>query len=557
MSRPPNKWNMEPAGAFDVFSVTPSRFTNAGRWVIRRGHADASAKGDIPYDECLALNPNHTPDVILKKASHLVYDGGHWKVPMEELGDFNRLRGTDVDQQKWNSITTQRTIHGPWFADIDPKFLASMTRPERTSFLFSFAKTIQKVFGEVFPEVAATTKREVFQMIATSVRDDPEPTETEEGESYIKMGTHLHAPNVTVTSHESRLIREAVLSLMKEAGLGTGILMNTLEDVYDEAVYIKAGLRPVFAPKFTKCKNAKRGTTCHCGSCDGAAGGFYEKPPHQLLFCIDGMGDRDEAMEISLESNKTKLIEMTEIRSDATEVSPAFFLPAGYPKYGINSVKKSCGKAGETKFRFREDVSLMRGTKVFMDVETDRRMEIISALVRGFSTSGLYSRVEISRVFSDAHTNFFVVGVDGFGSHYCSNLKAPKREHNKNTVYFVISSSGVVQKCHCKCKTVANRANGPCNDYVSPRVPLSRKQRLVLFPTAEEEVVDDTKTVEKKIGIGDMVKRFRLDSRGKERLEKMERMAYHMRRIRARLDQSAASNMSLDERVAAYEKSKH
>jgi len=56
-------------------------------------------------------------------------------------------------------------------------------------------------------------------------------------------------------------------------------------------------------------------------------------------------------------------------------------------------------------------------------------------------------------------------------SRHCANLG---RQHNSNTVYFVVTREGVSQRCYCRCETTEGRAFGLCRDFRGPVLPAPR-----------------------------------------------------------------------------------
>lgn len=544
---------------FNAKRVNATRMTEAGRFVMtNKFHADP--KEEYSFSHLQSLNPDHTEDVTVRKASHLVYDGGCWGVPHTGIEEINAKRAVDNSMCQYNSITTQRSLFYRLFVDVDPKFIANMTRAERISFLADLGRIYQEVLREMFPDVSEAEAPSTFALIATSERDDPKVTEaTEETEAYIKQGTHFYFRDIVLSSHQARLIREMVLSRIDERGFGMGLLVNDWEDVLDDGVYTKAGLRPVFAPKFTKCKNAKKSTLCYCGNCDPAANGYYEKGPHRLLFCLDGNGTQDTSREARLEASALDLISATEIRTDATAVCPRFVLPPGAPRYEINppAARKVAGAPKAIKSKFREDanaLSQMRGKRDYLD-PSDPRLDILLDIIREYR--GCYSRVMIRDAFVTPKGDLYLIRVKGEGESCCGNLRAPKTQHHGNTVYFCVRPTGVSQKCFCRCKTTEKRITGMCKNFESVVKGLTSKQLLVLFPDSQTQLlkVGATKTA----SIADMQKRLLKTGRGKaqmvglaETLKSLERMAHQIKTLRSAVDSSAARTMTVEERAELY-----
>ncbi len=550
---------MQATLSFDHKRVNSTRMTEAGRYATVNKY-QVDPKEEYSFSHLQSLNPDHTEDVSVRKATHLVYDGGALCIPHAGNEEFNAKRSIDMSMRQYNSITTQRSLFYRLFVDVDPKFIVGMSRPERITFLADLGRIYQEVLREMFPDVSTAELPSTFALIATSERDEPKVTEaTEETEAYMKQGTHFYFADIIISSHQARLIREMVLARIMERGFGMGLLVNDWDDVIDEGVYTKAGLRPVFAPKFTKCKNAKKSALCYCGNCDPAANGYYEKGPHRLLFCLSGTGAQDKPREARLEASTLDLISATEIRTDATEVCPRFVLPSGAPRYAINppAARKISGAAKPIKSKFREDanaLSRMRGKRDYLE-PTDPRLDVLLDIIREYKAS--YGRIMIRDAFITPKGDLYLIRVKGEGESSCGNLRAPKTQHNSNTVYFCVRPTGVSQKCFCSCNTTERRITGMCKNYESIVKGLSAKQLLVLFPDSQTQLlkVGAAKTA----SIADMQKRLLKTGRSKApvvgltaTLKTLERMAHQIKTLRSAVDSSAARTMTVEERAEFY-----
>jgi hypothetical protein len=74
---------------------------------------------------------------------------------------------------------------------------------------------------------------------------------------------------------------------------------------------------------------------------------------------------------------------------------------------------------------------------------------------------------------------YYLITVD---SKYCQNLQG---EHSNNQIYFVITNTGLFQKCFCRCNTIEKRKFGKCMDYTSyaTRIPPCIFSKL--FPSSD------------------------------------------------------------------------
>lgn len=64
---------------------------------------------------------------------------------------------------------------------------------------------------------------------------------------------------------------------------------------------------------------------------------------------------------------------------------------------------------------------------------------------------------------------------------YCLNLG---RAHHTNNVYFMLTRSGVSQRCYCRCETTEGRAHGMCRDFAGPAWVVPRAVVAAFFGDA-------------------------------------------------------------------------
>jgi hypothetical protein len=99
-----------------------------------------------------------------------------------------------------------------------------------------------------------------------------------------------------------------------------------------------------------------------------------------------------------------------------------------------------------------------------------------------------YARLTIKSADMSQAGTYYRVCVSGEGSTRCFNLIDPKKKtHNTRTVYFIITQSGVVQRCWCRCATTEGRKREACKDFKTATKPLLDAHKKVLFPLVTQK----------------------------------------------------------------------
>jgi hypothetical protein len=86
-----------------------------------------------------------------------------------------------------------------------------------------------------------------------------------------------------------------------------------------------------------------------------------------------------------------------------------------------------------------------------------------------------HSNIRIKKFTKVDDTKYFVEPDDNF----CLNVN---RNHSSSGVYFQIKQTGICQRCFCKKQTCDGRIAGPCKDFSSDEIPLTKVLENLLFP---------------------------------------------------------------------------
>jgi hypothetical protein len=104
--------------------------------------------------------------------------------------------------------------------------------------------------------------------------------------------------------------------------------------------------------------------------------------------------------------------------------------------------------------------------------KNDRFSKIENFIKRNFKEN--YSKCSVKKVTQNDHS--FYVEID---DNYCMNVG---RNHTSSNIYFQIQPTGISQRCFCKKDTTDGRLHGPCKEYASKEIPLSKTLKKQLFP---------------------------------------------------------------------------
>lgn len=122
-------------------------------------------------------------------------------------------------------------------------------------------------------------------------------------------------------------------------------------------------------------------------------------------------------------------------------------------------------KAATASHRFSRDHDFCQATAAFIN----------SDLIKE------YRFLDVYEMTSNAEQKWYSVYVRGSGNRYCQNMNTNQGCHRTVGIYFVITVSGITQRCFCKCPD-KRLAGVPCSKFKSVVTPLSESLRCLLFP---------------------------------------------------------------------------
>jgi hypothetical protein len=257
------------------------------------------------------------------------------------------------------------------------------------------------------------------------------------------------------------------------------------------------GLRMIGSSKWEKCVACKGKWNmdgyCPDGLCYGQ-GGFNGGRLYDAIEMIDGSGDPIIEDLAILKIDEIKLVEACSIRSPALQESPKFPEHSEYPEWfdlNLYEVKRKLENGEKTKkfynsknglTNYDEEGSLELGlcNRTYISGK-DPRMKLIKKACKD-NLPDIYKNVELldAHHLEGANNDYYVVRTN---SSFCMNVS---REHNSNTIYFLINEFGIYQKCFCRCDKLDGRRFGYCKDYRSARYTLPVRMINSLFPNRDK-----------------------------------------------------------------------
>lgn len=416
--------------------------------------------------------------------THYSLVGGKFNIPREKHQEWLRLYAAHLQRGREPVFFIElRTPIFRMHFDVD---LIQPTVPTLSD-IVSMAQISTQAMRRFYPDTSAPHYSKRFiTLILKSPTMSKGPWE---GDGTVvevkKTGFHIIWPFLLVNQDQALTLRESCVIDMVQQLPPRQPPSNSYEDVIDECVLTDNGLRMVGSDKAKTCPICKGKREC-----DLCRRG--KVPEHRVYepFCIlNEHGELDEAMFARLSQPEDKLpcVRLCSIRAFAAEPTPGYVKPPLAPTKDVESVTRAKRRLAVQKAKVEKGkLSYEEGVKWLSDASEIPREAAVFAQVQEFLQQRMghaeWGNVLIKRfMFSPAAGKYFVK-VWGEGSLWCSNVR---RMHYSSTIYFVISRTGVVQKCFCKKKN----PDAPvfCSSYSSPPIKLTKLLSNVLFETDEEE----------------------------------------------------------------------
>jgi hypothetical protein len=408
--------------------------------------------------------------------THTLMDGsggGKICLPDSAIEGFMAAYGADLADGKDLFVVERRTSIFKMHFDLDFKKIHSKDVTE------SIVKTIQ----EAVAGFVATEATKESWCVVCAVLDSADRTTRK------APGLHIVFPWLQVDTDMALWLRSSVVSLLRSR---CGQLEQDWETVVDIAVLTTNGLRMVGSDKCRDC------STCHnspdarlfCGDCN-RRGRVPEGKIYLPWLTIPEAETKQLLADLCANLAYGAHMCSTRVPSDMQQVCPWFSKPTGAPPPSVRTRLKSA----ETKLANGKDHSLTEsaGGKLRLRTENVELSDALRAALQLTLASHhqCYAALEpysLERLVGPKNGDTYCLKVRGFGCRFCQNKRS---EHGQQTVYFIISARGIVQRCYSR--KPLERVHGLCEKFASAPTPLHDDLMLLLYPRSAEVPVKQTK----------------------------------------------------------------
>ena len=380
-----------------------------------------------------------------EELTHTLMDGhagGRICLPDHAMDGFMNAYGSDLNQGKRLYVIERRTPVFKMHFDLDLKIIH--TEADTTALL----DVLHGAVASFLPRGAKEN-----WCITCAVLND---------ERVIRKaaGLHIVFPWLFVDTEQALWLRASVVAQLQTKCTG---MEKDWETAVDVAVLTTNGFRMVGSDKCKDC------ATCHnsrdarsfCSDCSRQG-----RVPQSKVY-LPWKTLPEEAtrkLRADIRANLAYAVRMcsTRIPVGRQQRTAAFRVPVGAPAPAGR--RKALAPHGGPGAQLRADSVCVTP-------------ELRSALQETLATHHCaYAALEIVG-FERLLGLSFGLKVRGFGCRFCQNKEA---EHTQQTVYFVLSPKGIVQRCYSR--KGLQRHHGLCESYASASSPLSRELDMLLFP---------------------------------------------------------------------------
>ena len=403
------------------------------------------------FNNWLKLTNQYKKENDEQKPSHLLLDGGVLYVKDNNLDLFNTKYVEALNNhEKLYIVECKKSIFNLFF-DLD--FLLNSNEIE-LNILNVFLDTINntiKDFYSCYHKCIITTAD--IKKINKIIKNEDEPGKVYDKEFY-KKGYHLYFPDIQVNIKTALDIRKKILAdlnyIIKTVyGNNLESVVNTTSDIVDESVFKGSGLRLTGSRKGHFITQTKEWED------EGREYKLYD-------VLIDNKTNFDEFD--FLNKNYIDLIKQTSIISLENKITEYNY---------INIIEECEMSPDEENMNVGSWIKLDKNSSIFTEIK-----KYFNLYIKG------YSDKDIKRIYVSDNNKTYLINSK---SKYCQNIG---RNHNSEHIYFLLTATGIVQKCFCKCNTLDDRKYGYCKDFSSNSIPCTPYlMKLLNFKIDKNEII--------------------------------------------------------------------
>lgn len=385
------------------------------------------------------------------EATHFCYMGAKYAVPNEKHEECLRLYAQQLQRSKVHATTFLIERKTPVFRmhfDLDMIDTAAVSLTyvsELTRFFCGVMRTYYK--EEQSPVLTC-------YILGAPIAYKPG--------GLLKSGFHLIWPYLLVDQTQALHLREGCVAAAKRHFGQRVAPANSFEDVVDETVLRKNGLRMVGSDKVGKCGSCMSNTLC--GNCMGSKKA-RENRVYSPVVVLNERHQPDPRLlaQVLNEEDYWLRVQLCTVRSLARKPTTGFVVPAVAAIPTLENTKH--GEASRARAATRRVLAQGDSEEVTSTKLCDM---VLNNVLRCAADEWKY--IELQKMFLLKRSHKYLVKVKGMGANFCKNVQ---RQHGSSTIYFMIDSVGLRQRCFC--------VKYDCKVFFGPYISLPLPLHMALF----------------------------------------------------------------------------
>lgn len=386
------------------------------------------------------------------EATHFCYMGAKYAIPNEKHEEALRLYAQQIQRSKVHATTFLIEKKTPVFRmhfDLDMIDATTVSLDHVVELTRFFCGVMRTYYKEEQSPVLTC----YILGAPTAYRND----------GLVKSGFHLIWPYLLVDQAQALHLREGCVVAAKRRFGERPSPGNTFNDVVDETVLRKNGLRMVGSDKVGKC-GACNSRPAACGVCMGSKK-IRENRVYSPVAVLNERHQPDPRLlaQVVNEEDYWLRVQLCTVRSLARKPTAGFVVPAVAAIPTLEDTKH--GEPRRARAATRRVLSQGDSEEVSSTKLCDM---VLNDVLRPAAVEWKY--IELHKLFLLKRSHKYLVKVKGMGANFCKNVQ---RQHGSSTIYFMIDSLGLRQRCFC--------VKYDCKAFLGPYVQLPLPLHMALF----------------------------------------------------------------------------
>lgn len=428
-------------------------------------------------------------------STHFSLVGGKWEIPPKHHNEFLRLYATVLQKTEYPHapvvfFVEKKTPIFRMHFDLDIVQATAASATQLLDWTRLFTSTCKTYYPDLNASATASESDNTFVCyISKAATTKRVKGWTRDVVDSIKTGVHLIWPFLLVDQIQALYLREACIAAAKLQWGERTAPANPWADMIDESVLLKNGLRMVGSDKSQPCKTCsgdkKLMAVCTNQACK--SGKVRENRPYLPYRVLNGQLEEDfkRLSEVVDEEDCLKRVELFTTRSLAVNPTPGYVVPE------IAAIPSSLPRVRKVKeLLTSDDRENPRERAATQRALTENNGFLVSSsdmlfrMVEDYFKSEAFQRdaggvqwahLELKKLVVFPDNSRYLVKVGGLGAHFCLNVG---RQHGSSTIYFMIDSFGMRQRCYSTKQCVGAVT---CKKFAGPRFLLPKVLSMSLF----------------------------------------------------------------------------